>query len=239
MNGTTGPLRSYVRQTLFHRFDPVVRTFETRLPSEIPEARFQLTIRAEWPPGTPTGQSLGSLAEPLLKVIRPVAERYSVMDCDEAHAAIEQAILGAAGLWESGPSTLTVDVRVGEDDRSLAEQQEALHRETALIRDRRLQESERLRVLLADPTTARLWWLENKPERLVQLQDQKMEGVFEKIAALFGESAGRSAADPIAELIRLFLQGLDSRFRERLVDQLGVVFHAYERNDLAASLHAD
>lgn len=125
-------------------------------------------------------------------------------------------------------------MRVSPDDWSLAEKQEALRRETALARA----EAENLRVLLAEPTMARLWWLENSPGKLEKLVGQEMDGIFEKVVALFGESAGRPAADPIAELIRLFLQGLDGRFRERLIDQLRVVFSAYERDDLAARLDA-
>jgi hypothetical protein len=60
-------------------------------------------------------------------------------------------------------------------------------------------------------------------------------------AAARGNAAtgrGGPAADPIAELIRLFLQGLDGRFRERLIDQLRLTFSAYERDDVAAGLDA-
>jgi hypothetical protein len=228
-------LRYRLRRILSQRLDPVPAKFRARLPSEIPEAQVQAVIEAIWPPGTNADQSMRSLAYRLLDVAQPVANKCSVLDPDKAWAAIEQALLNDSGLRESGLITLKVtDVRVGPDDRSLAEKQEALHRETAFTQAK----AENMRVLLADPTTARLWWLENNPGKLEKLAEQKMDDIFEKVATLFGESAGRLAPDPIAELIRLFLQGLDGRCRERLINQLHLVFSAYERHDLAAGLGA-
>ena len=235
MNGTSMTLQSRLRRVLSQRLDPVPAKFEARLPSEIPEAQFQAVIEAIWPPGMNAGQSMRSLAGRLLDVAQPVANKCSVLDRDKAWAALELALRNDAGVRGSGLITLRVtDVRVGPDDRSLAEKQETLRRETALAQAK----AENMRVLLANPTTARLWWLENNPGKLEKLAEQKMDDTFEKIAALFGESAGHPATDPIAELIRLFLQGLDGRFREQLIKQLHLVFSSYERRDLAAELDA-
>jgi hypothetical protein len=233
VNGTGVRLRSCLRRVFSQRLDPVPAKFEARLPSEIPEAQFQAVIEATWPTGTNAYQSMRSLADRLLDVAQTAAKRCSVLDRDKAWAAIERALLNEASVRESGLITLWVtDVRVSTDDRSLAEKQESLRRETALGRAK----AENLRLMLADPTTARLWWLENSPGKLEKLGEQKMDDIFEKVSALFGEAAELPAADPIAELIRLFLQGLDGRFRERLIDQLRLVFSAYERDDLAARL---
>ncbi len=235
MNGISVPLQSRLRRVWSQSLNPIPANFKARLPSEIPQAHFHAVIETTWPRGTNAGQSIRSLADQLLGVAQPVARRCSVLDRDEAWAAIERALLNDASVWESGLITLTVsDVRVGPEDQSLAEQQETLRRETALAQAK----AENMRVLLAEPTTARLWWLENSPGKLEKLVEPKMDGIFEKVAALFGQSTGRPAVDPITELIRLFLQGLDGRFRERLVDQLRLVFNAYERDDLAARLTA-
>ena len=235
MNGNSGPLRSYLRRVFPVRLDPAPAKFEARLSSEIPEARFQVVIETTWPPGTDADQSMRSLADRLLDVAQTAAKECSVLDRDKAWAAMERTLLMEAGIRESGMIAIRVtDVWVGTDDLSLAEKQEALHRETAFARAK----AENLRVQLAEPTTARLWWLENSPGKLEKLVEQKMDGVFEKVTAVFGESPGRPADDPIAELIRLFLQGLDGRFRERLIDQLHVVFSSHERDDLAARLDA-
>ena len=91
--------------------------------------------------------------------------------------------------------------------------------------------------ILATPTVARLWWLEGKPGRLEDLVAKGKDEMFDKISELFGMPAGRPAADPIAELVQLFLQGLDARFREQLISQLRFVFTSYERDDLADRLN--
>lgn len=235
MNGISMALRCRLRRVLSQCLDPVPATFEARLPSEIPEAKFHAVIEATWPPGTNAGQSMRSLAGRLLDVAQPVANRCSVLDRDGAWAALDLALLNDASVQGCGLISLSVtDLRVGPEDRCLAERRETLRRETALAQAR----AENMRVLLADPTTARLWWLENSPGKLEKLAEQKMDGIFEKVATLFGESARRPAADPIAELIRLFLQGLDGRFREQLINQLHLVFSAYERDDLAMRLDA-
>jgi len=234
MTGPPRALRSRLLQVLFQRSDRVAWTYQVRLSSEIPEAQFQAVIEAVWPPGTSPDQALRSRAEQqLVRVARPVAAKHSVLDCDDAWAAIDQEFVRNASLRAVGLSeAMVTNLRAGPDDERLAEKQEDLRRETALARAK----AERLRELLADPVTARLWWLEDRPDKLEKLAAEGKDGIFEKVANLFTESARHSAADPIAELIRLFLQGLDARFRERLIDQLDVVFRAYERADLAASL---
>lgn len=90
--------------------------------------------------------------------------------------------------------------------------------------------------ILVTPTVARLWWLEGNPGKLEDLVAKSEKGIFEKVAEFFGVPAENPAADPIAELIRLFLQGLDARFREQLISQLRFVFTSYERGDLARML---
>ena len=235
MTETARPPRSWLRQVLFQRSDRVAWTYQVRLASKIPEAQFQAVIEAVWPPGTSPDQALRSRAEQqLVLAVRPVAAKHSVLDCDDAWAAIDQALLGDAGLRDVGLSeAMVTSLRVGPDDERLAENQETLRREAALARAK----AGRLRELLADPVTARLWWLEDRPDKLEKLVAEGKDGIFEKVADLFGESGRHSAAaDPIAELIRLFLEGLDARFREQLVDRLNIVFRAYERPDLAASL---
>jgi len=215
------------------RLNPIPAKFEARLSSEIPEALFHIVIEATWPPGTDADHNMRSLADRMLVVARPIARPYSVLDRYEAWAAIERALLGDADVQGSGLITLAItNVLVDPGDQDLAERREALRRKTALTQA----EANNLKMLLSDPITARLWWLENKPDKLEKLVDEKMNGLFENIAALFGEPASRSAPDPIAELIRLFLQELDGRFRERLIDQLRFVFTAYERPDLAGGL---
>jgi len=70
-----------------------------------------------------------------------------------------------------------------------------------------------------------------------QLRDKLRLYLCPSATNCLGDRLGRLRY-PIAELIRLFLQGLDDRFRAQLIDQLCLVFSAYERDDLAARLDA-
>jgi hypothetical protein len=242
MNGAARGLWSYLRRILSSRSDPVVTTFRARLPSQLEEARFQVTITMMWLSGIVPDQRQQAIAERrVLDAARPVALRYSVLDPDETRAAVDLE------LWDRGladtdsqPVVTSVDVHVDSDDRRLAEEREALRRQTALARKACLADVERSRMLadevLATPMLAQLWWLEGKPGKLQDLVAMGEKGMFEKVAELFGKSAEIQPADPIAELIRLFLQGLDARLREQLISQLRFVFADHERPDLVARL---
>ena len=206
------------------------------------EAQFQATIAMVWPPGIVIDQRQQAIAErQLLDVARSIASKYFVLDPDETRAAVNLA-LEDRGLRDADLELMVASakIEVGPDDQRMAEEREGLRRQTALAREARLEEVERLRVLadqiLATPTVARLWWLEGKPGKLEDLVAKGKDGMFEQVAELFGVPAERPAADPIAELIRLFLQGLDARFREQLISQLRFVFTSYERSDLAGGL---
>jgi hypothetical protein len=242
MNDSAGRLWNCLRLRLSARSDPVVTTSRVRLPSAFPEAQFQATITMVWPPGIVPDQRQRALAErQILDTARPVARQYSVLDPDEARASVDLELWGRGVTGDDSQLVMaSTSIEVDSDDRRLAEECEALRRQTALTREARLEEVERLRVLadevLANPTLARLWWLEGKPGKLEDLVAKGKEETFEKVAELFGKPADIQPADPIAELIRLFLQDLDSRLREQLISQLRFVFADHERPDLVAGL---
>lgn len=230
MNGTGGALRSLLRQVLSQRVEPVRWTYLVRLPSVIPEARFEAEIGAAWQPGTRVNPSLSSLAEQLLAdVARSAAKDRSVLDRDEARTAINVALAADGRLRENRLKATVADLRVGTQDRTLAEK----YRETELAQA----SARRLAGLLADPVAARLWWLQETPDRVEQLLAMDKKNLFDDLARIFAGSASEPVSpDPIAELIRIFLQGLDSRAREHLLDQLDRVFRSYEHKDLADRL---
>lgn len=242
MNGTRGILRNYLRRIVFARSDSVVTTYRVRLPSVLAEAQFQATIEMVWPPGAIIDQHQQAVAERrLMDVARSTASSYSVLDPDETRTAVNLALgdreqTGA----DLGLVAVSAMIDVGSDDRRMAEEHEGLRRQTALAREARMEEVERMRVLadqiLATPTVARLWWLEGNPAKLEDLVAKSEKGIFEKVAEFLGVPAESSAVDPIAELVRLFLKGLDVRFREQLISQLRFVFTSYERSDLARML---
>jgi hypothetical protein len=244
MNGLAWPLRRYVQRIITRRSDPTVTTFRVRLPSELREAQFQATIRMEWPPGRHIDRVLQSVVEQhLLGAARSAAKNYSVLDPHEACAAIDLELFGH--LQPEGTDIYPVAASVAEiaadlEDQHLAESQEALRRQTALAQAERTEEVKRLRILgdeiLTDPMLARLWWLDGKPDRLEKLVELGNNKVFEDVVGLLSTPAEQLAAEPITELIRIFLQDLDPPYREQLIRQLQFVFRSYERIDLAGKL---
>jgi hypothetical protein len=243
MNGNDGWLRTVLLRLLTPRSDSVVSTFLARLPSKLAEAQFQATIQITWPPGTHIDQRVQAIAKrQVLQAARSEAEKYSVLDADEARAAIDMALWDRWQRSEDPDPVLAkiTAMEVGLDDRRAAEKQDGLRRQTALAGEERLQEAERLQVLaneiLAKPTLARLWWLEGKPAKLEDLVAKDKDDMFVKVAEIFDVPAGHPATDPIAELIGQFLQGLNPLAREHLIVQLGHVFSSYERDDLASRL---
>lgn len=243
MSGIPGWLQNELRRFLSPRSDPVTTTFRARLPSALAEAQFKATITMTWQPGVAIDDHQQAIVgRRLISLARSVAREYSVLDSDETQTAVN-LVLGDHCLREAGRELVaaSAQIEVGPDDLRIAEEREGLRRQTALAREERLAEVEQLRLLadqiLATPTVARLWWLEGKPGRLEDLVAKGKDEMFEKISELFGMPADRPTADPIAVLVQLFLQGLDARFREQLISQLGFVFTSYERVDLADMLN--
>jgi hypothetical protein len=237
-------LRRFLQRVLTRRADTTVTAFRVRLRSKVPEAHFQVLIQMEWPPGRQVDQVQCSLAEQhLLRTAQAVAENYSVLDPDEARGAIDLQLfwnLRSEGAGIHPAAARVIRIEVGPDDRHLAEAQEALRRQTALAQVERSEEAKRLRILgddiLTNPTLTRLWWLEGKPDKLKELVKPDTMKVFEDVAELFNAPAERVAADPISELIRIFLGDLDAQCREQLISQLQFVFRSYERHDLVGNL---
>ena len=242
MSGISGWLQNDLRRFLSPRSGPAMTTFRVRLPSVLAEAQFKATIMMMWQPGVASDEHQQAIVERrLISLARSVAREYSVLDPDETRVAVN-LVLGNHCLGEASQELVaaSAQIEVGPDDLRIAEERESLRRHTALAREERLAEVERLRFLadqiLATPTVARLWWLEGKPGRLEDLVAKGKDEMFEKISELFGMPADRPTADPIAELVKLFLKDLDARFREQLISQLRFVFTSYERGDLADSL---
>ncbi|MGI5273108.1 hypothetical protein ACQEUU_28435 [Nonomuraea sp. CA-218870] len=92
--------------------------------------------------------------------------------------------------------------------------------------------------VLRDAHTARLWWLGTDPNRLIDLANHAddIEPAVALIAPPSGTDGQRPGEAAIAELINLFLTGLDPDSRWFLIHQLSRVFGSYDRNDLALQL---
>jgi hypothetical protein len=221
-----------------------VTTFTARLPARPRESCFHVKVQLTWTTGKEADVRLQSATEQtLLSAARATALSYSVLDSDEARAAINLELDRNISHQEEedGPSAAIVtEILVLPDDRHMAETYEALLRETALTRTQQREKLERLRILsdqvLSDPALAGLWWLDNKPDKLPELVTLGKKKVFEEAVSLFGTSSEHATPDPIPELIRLFLHDLGPDLRQQLIERLHLVFISYERPDLAGQL---
>jgi hypothetical protein len=179
----------------------------------------------------------------LLQIGRAAVASFSVLDADEARAAIDLALNGDLQPSEDDAGLIAVKVAeiwIDPADRQMAEAHQALDRDTALARAQQEQKIERLRILsdhvLSDPALAALWWLDGKPDKLQEMVTLHKTKVFTDAASLFSMSAEQAMADPIPGLIRQFLDGLGPELRQQLIEQLNLVFRSYERHDLTTQL---
>lgn len=225
------------RQTRQHPYPTT--SFGARLPSSLPEAYFQATVHVTWPPRR-EGLSPGLIAkaeQQLRGTLSLTVRQHSVLHVAEAETAVNLALNNSLRLTDAGIQVLAAEAALTAEPAGaeLAEQYEALQRDTALATATQHAQVDRLRVLgdhiLIDPTLARLWWLDGKPEKLPEMV--KMNKVFEDAATLLTARGESSRTNPIAELIQTFLHDLTPGHRELLLKQLQQIFLAYERADLA------
>ncbi|MEU6034723.1 hypothetical protein ABZ801_04890 [Actinomadura sp. NPDC047616] len=213
-----------------------VATLQARVPSRLEEAYFTASVRAVWAVANAriTADRRWRTEQRLRDCVRQVACQHSVLEVGEAETAVNlalQDLLPGLGLV-AAEATLTAE----QGGRELAEQMEALSRETALAEAAQRAKLDQLRVLgervLPDPALARLWWMDGRPDKLTAMVE--MDHVFERAAALVRPHPdGGPPQDPVPGLINEFLRGLGPQHRDLLLRQLHQIFLGYERSDLA------
>ena len=216
--------------------------YTARLPSRLDGAWFRADILVLGAPGQDDPVIDARVYERMVTAARAVSQRYSVLDDAEVGHAVKIALSDHCPLVDLDVRVEIVHVEVTSwpGAAELATAHEQLAAQTALARERYKAEAERLSLLrdhvLSSPALARLWWVNNDPERLVQLAEMK-DGVFEKSVALVaGTGPDRTAADQIAAIIESFLRDLGPEHRALLLTQIGHVLDGYERADLAGQL---
>lgn len=240
MNELIGALLRLLNRTRSRRNNVVESYFQVRLPSRLREACFQATITMVWREGYADSGSKTHTERRVLQTARAVAEKFSVLDRDDARAEIHYVLSNSPELLQAHVPLIGASVRLeaGQADRELAEKQEALNRELALDRAQQQHMLDRLRFLgelvLTDPRLIRLWWLDGRRDKLSELVH--LNSMFEDVNALFTGQADRPGSETIADLIRQFLQDLGPGQRAYLIDQIRFIFTAYEHGDLADKL---
>ncbi|MEV1198631.1 hypothetical protein [Microbispora rosea] len=220
-------------------FTTCSRTLELVLPSDRRNVSFRARITVSWrlPEGTAVpDETLVSVCDQLVAAARDVTRSFSVLHREEAESALDMEL--RRFRTHAGTHHAQATLAVDSEDVEFARQARA--RDLEVMRQQA--EVERLATfrdtVLRDAHTARLWWLGTDPNRLIDLA--KHADDIERAVALIAPPSGTGAQRPgeaaIAELINLFLTGLDPDSRWFLIHQLSRVFCNYDRNDLALQL---
>jgi hypothetical protein len=216
--------------------------YSARLPSRLAGAWFRAGVLALGPPGSAEPVTDARVYERLIGAARAVSQHYSVLDDAEACNAVKIALSDHSQLADLDVrlEILHVELEPWPGAAELATAYEQLAAETALATERQRAQARRLAEfrdhVLASPEMARLWWVQDDPERFVQLAGME-EGVFEKgVALVAGAGLASSATDRVAAIIESFLRDLGPEHRALLITQIGQVLGGYERADLAAQL---
>lgn len=206
--------------------------------------RAHLTLRWMVPPrSTPSPQREATVLGQVAEVAKQAARSFSVLHREEAESSVNKA------LWEVGPldrffARADATLLVEPEDVEFARQQREWDLTTERLRTERQAEVARLTALrdtlLRDAPTARLWWLDSDPKRLIDLARHAND--FEQAVALVSGDSHMESSLPgtetmtTAKLIELFLRDLGLEQRMHLIHQVGRVFQAHERSDLAEQL---
>lgn len=168
------------------------RHYTARLRSQLDQALFEATISVLGARGLTDPATEAQVYRQLVVTANAESQSYSVLDAAEASAAVTIALAGwrpPDGLGITvGPVQAELRAAPGAAELAAALEQEA--RQTLLAARRRQAEAERLLQLrdqlLTSPVLARLWWLGEDPDRLVQLA--RHGAAFDQsLAALSGD----------------------------------------------------
>lgn len=219
-------------------------TVSVLLPSAHTRADFHARITFTWrlPAATPlTTQAVREAHDLAMEYAPKTSQEFSVLDKEEAESRLNlelSHVISRLPQVIAGHVELTVSEEVVEHVRERRRRE----LEVELERSRLEAEVKRLRLLrdtvLQDAPTARLWWLNSDPKRLVELGAQGDK--FEQAVALVADRDGRGSSEGIeaivTRLLKTFLADLGPESRRWLIQQLATVFSSYERPDLSDRL---
>jgi hypothetical protein len=171
------------------------RLYSARLRSALDQAFFEATISVLGASGLTDPATEAQVYRQLVVTANAESQSYSVLDAAEAGAAVTIALAGwrpPDGLGITlGP--VQADLRAGPGAAELAASIEQDARQVLLAARRRQTEAERLLQLrdqlLTSPVLARLWWVGDDPDRLVQLARHGAD--FERALALLSDEPER------------------------------------------------
>lgn len=207
--------------------------FEMRLPSDGEGIYFdaEFTVHYTETSANGSGGAEKAVYDHLRRVAEGVTRRSSVLDVTQVELAIN-AVIGRP----------VVVAEVVQVDRARVRLQIAAEmKEAARKREMRRLQVEELRhlqrTIFADPVLARLWWLDEHPDRLADLV--KLDNAFDRLTALASTPSDGAGWEHIAKVLESFVRDLKEIDKRFLIDRLAVIMMHYGRKDLADRLPRD
>lgn len=220
--------------------------FQARVPTNAEGMWFDGSFEAiiSWNGASPVARARATarIQREVIRVATEVGVRYCLGDRGTAEAEIACAFSEKHGFRDATVRDVAVSVTLAADKDDLAIERERervgprneVHRAVHRVRMQRVEELRR--DVLSDSQIARVWWYEQNPEMLHEIEEvgialDSMATTSEGTAPVPG--MGEGEADPILEA---FVGGLDEEEKEAVLTRLTRMLEGLGRPDLAERL---
>ncbi|WP_017570385.1 hypothetical protein [Nocardiopsis halotolerans] len=222
------------------------RAFQARLPSRSGgmwfEAAFEATVSWNGAGAPARTRALARIQREVVRLSSERSARFHLGDRGTAEADIACALVEEWSLEQEEVRELAVTVvlTVDPDDLALERErervgpQEEIHAALHQARMRRVRELRR--DVLSDPLVARVWWFEQHPDRLNEVD---RAGAALDLMATPEESAddlGPRQEGEEESVLDVFLSGLEEWELPAVLERLTTMLEGFERRDLADRL---
>ncbi|WP_017608561.1 hypothetical protein [Nocardiopsis xinjiangensis] len=220
--------------------------FQARVPTNAEGMWFDgsFEVIVSWNGASPVARARATarIQREVIRVATEVGARYCLGDRGTAEAEIACAVSDKQGFRDDAVRDVAVSVTLAADKDDLAIERERervgprneVHKAIHRVRMQRVDELRR--DVLSDPEVARVWWYEQNPEMLYEIEKagealDAMATTAEGATPAVGTGEGK--ADPILEA---FVGGLDEEEKEAVLTRLTRMLEGLGRPDLAERL---
>lgn len=220
--------------------------FQARVPSATDgmgfEAAFEMTIAWNGAGTAAQARARALLQREVIRIAKGVSSGFTLGDRGSAEAEIGCALAEAKGTHEEVVREVAVLARlsVDKEDLDLERERERVGPRNEVERAAHRVRMERVRELqrdvLSDPQVARVWWYEQNPDLLHEIENA---GAALDLMSTSGNRSGEAGEhrggmdDPVLDA---FLSGLSEWEVPSALERLTTMFEGLERRDLAERL---
>lgn len=221
-------------------------TFRARIPTNADglwfEGVFELIVSWNGAGAQARARATARLQREVIRVASGEGTRYCLGDRGTAEAEIACAFSEARTFQEDAVRDVAVSVTLTADEEDLELERERervgprreVHKALHRVRMERVGE---LRYdVLSDPQVARVWWYEQNPEQLHDIEEAGAALdtlVASTREATKAENTGEVGPDPVLDA---FLSGLEEWEKPAVMERLTTMLEGFERRDLVERL---